>query len=164
MFEFIVFLHCGHDTQVHTVKATWSQKWGQNGKPWNQWFALTFNKSSECCGFAPDHWQPRSTERWTSLSKARRTRTSSFHGKLDNVALCVICKRTIEHWDTGLLQEVLGTLESQANHLWWSRGPAAETGSCRWALWSDYGCWHPGESASSPWSPVASQRSHVFGT
>lgn len=98
------------------------------------------------------------------MSKARRTRTSSFHGKLDNVALCVMCKRTIEHWDTGLLQGVLGTLESQANHLWWSRGPAAETGSCRWALWSDYGCWHPGESASSPWSPVASQRSHVFGT
>lgn len=59
MFEFIVFLHWGHDTQVHAVKATWSQKWDQHGKPWNQWFALTFNKLSECCGFAPDHWQPQ---------------------------------------------------------------------------------------------------------
>lgn len=75
----------------------------------------------------------------------------------------VVYKGTIEYWGSVLLQGALGTLKSRANHLWWSRGPAAETGSCRWGLGSGCGCWHPGESASSPWSPAASPRLQVFG-
>lgn len=59
--------------------------------------------------------------------------------------------------------KVFGTSESPASRPWWSRDPAAKKGNCRWGLWSDCGCWHPGEPASSPWSPVASHWLQVSG-